>query len=485
LSHSKKTTPPSSGGGACPADGGSPACNNDQVKLVEVAEVVTVNGSPTRHPVVNSRIQYINLDDKVDTTKPHPEYGRKIQLQARIEWVSGDKSRSLAGHKVYWKISPPSSNKSGLTGKEKEGFDSAGSGTLKKAANTTADGWCDVVNFYPSLYGGDVFSVFATDKSDYSGGMPTGTYTVWRKFWYQVTEMDDGTGTGSVLSLPAPVTSAFESGYRTVFMEFHEVTPRNKAAYVANLADATARANAARPHFTADSLVPFKAHIMTIDFSGTGSELKSVADTLTGTTWTSADWLFVWRLDPGAFPWKVSAQYQVAGTTTWTDIPNSAISTTTHSTQKGFKKIKLDFSSGSVTPTAAAPVKIKLSVKCAGPNIALGWGGGSHHLFLCTGALHDTDASPNWDLTQRSDCVHEIGHALGLVNLRPAAAGSQSWEDTAHANHCIKPATSCAMFWMSSTTRLTTFHLDGGVGCHDYLRRQDYSRSVLGNQWKD
>ncbi len=473
------------GGGECPADGSSPSCNNDQTKLVEVAEVVTVNGLPTRRPVVTSRKQYINLDEKVDTSQPHPEYGRKITLQARIEWVSGDKSRSLAGKKVYWRIDAPSSNKSGLTGKEREGFDSEGSWTLKKAANTGANGWCDAVEFYPSLYGGDVFSVFATDKSDYSGGMPTGSYTVWRKFWYQVTEMKDSSGTGSVFSLPAPVTSAFESGYLTVFIEFHEVAPRNNANYVANLADDAARAAAAKPHFTADARIPFKAHIMTVDYSGTGSEEKSVADTMTGTAWTSADWFLVWRLDAGTLPWKVSAQYQAAGSKTWTDIPDSAINTHTDPAKKGFKRIKLDFSSGPVKPSAKAPVKIKLKIKCAGPNIALGWGGGDHHLYLCTGALHDIETSSDWDLIQRSDCVHEIGHALGLVNLAPNAAGAQSWEDTAHANHCIKPATSCAMFWMSSTTRLTTFHLDGGKGCHDYLRRQDFSRSVMVSQWKD
>jgi len=485
LSHPKKTTPPSSGGGACPADGGSPACNNDQVKLVEVAEVVTVNGSPTRRPVATSRIQYINLDDKVDTSTPHPEYGRKIQLQARIEWVSGDKARSLAGHKVYWKIVPPSSNKSGLTAKEKEGFDSEGSGTLKKPANTAADGWCDVVNFYPSQYGGDVFSVFATDKSDYSGGMPTGTYTVWRRFWYQVTEMDDGKG-GS-LSLPSAVTSAFEAGYKTVYMEFSEATPRTKASHVWNLKDPTARKNAAKPHFPIDAKCPFKAHIMTIDHSEPGPKLTTLPKiTLTGPKWVSSVEHLLWWDGGGSTPWKVSAKYRKTKPTpgAWTDIPASCISVVPNSATPARYKIISDFSGTSVSPTAASPVEIQFKIN-TNPLTAQGWGGGSHHLFLCTGFVNGFYVSGDRNPMQESDSVHEIGHALGLVNLAPVGAGTDGWEDSAHPNHCKKPPTECAMWYMSQTDRLTTFHLDGGKGCHDRLRRQDYSRSVMSNQWKD
>lgn len=268
------------------AKGGGPSCPDDEYTLVEVAEVLDFKGSQKVLPVTNSRKQYINLDEDVDPTTAHPEYGRRIRLKARIDWVSKAKSgSSLAGKNVYWACNAPGTNKSGLTGKELEGFDAFGSGTKHKQTQTAADGWTPIVDFYPSLYGGDVFAINATLDSSYKGGKLLGTYEVWRKFWYQVTEMEDGSGSGSVLGLPAPVTSAFEAGYQTVFMEFHEVSPRNKAAYVANLADGTARANAAKPHFTVDSKVPFKAHIMTVDYSETGSEQKSVSDTLTSPKW--------------------------------------------------------------------------------------------------------------------------------------------------------------------------------------------------------
>jgi hypothetical protein len=99
--------------------------------------------------------------------------------------------------------------------------------------------------------------------------------------------------------------------------------------------------------------------------------------------------------------------------------------------------------------------------------------------------LRDLYIPTDRDPVQKSDSVHEIGHALGLVNLPPASAGAHNaWMDTVHGNHCIQPPTSCAMFWQSSTTRLTTFH-GTDTGCHDYLRKQDFNRAVMKNQWKD
>jgi hypothetical protein len=460
----------------------------DKIHVVEIAEVITFGGTTTRRAVAG-RKQYVNLDDQVDTTQAHPEYGRSIKLQARVEWQGGSKF-PLTDQTVYWYSKPGGSNKAGLTDQQKESFDSAGSKLVRKSTtNTDAQGWTPAVDFFLSQYGGDTFEVFATEDAGYTGGLKAGTYEVWKKLWYQVTEMKDGNG--GVYTLPSQVTTPFEDGYKTVFIEFNEKTPRNQADHIEYLADGTARSNAAKPKFTVDSLTPFKAHIMTVDWSQTGNQQKTFSATLNGTTWTSP-WVLLWRIGGGTFPWKVSLQYRrvpapaPAAPTAWADIPNSAVSIITHPSQRGFKQIHLDFGSGPITPSATAPVEIKLVVNEAGPNISLGWGGGSHHLFLCTGALQDIDKSDAWNPTQRSDCVHEIGHALGLVNMAPTPAHAHdAWEDTTHSSHCVKTPTTCAMFWQSSTTRATTFHLDGGTGCHDHMRKQDFSRSVLAGQWKD
>jgi hypothetical protein len=450
-----------------------PVAPPGKVKVVELVEVYTDGGAEKTAPL-HGRKQYVNLDDKVDSGTAHPEYGRIIQCKARLAWVSGD-AKSLAGEKVYWYCKAGGGNKAGLTGNELEGYDAPG-GAKQKMTTTDDKGWTPIVKFHLSLYGGDTFEICATEDAGYAGGRMSGPYAVWRRFWYQVTEMKDGAG--GVFDLPVGVTSAFEAGYKTVFMEYEEKTPRNQADHKDNLPSGADRKTEAMKYFSADAHSPFKCHIMTIDYAQTDTELKDLEDTLTGLSWTAPSWLLLWKFG-GTLPWKVTAQYMPSGGS-WMNIPHSCISVSTLSTQPGFKRIALDFSK--LVPAPATPIKIKLQVKVAGPGVALGWGGGSHHLYLCTGALRDVNVGAGWDPMQRSDAVHEIGHALGLVNMPPAPAHAHDgWEDAAHSHHCNKPPTLCAMWWQSSTTRLTTFHSD----CHDYLRRQDFARSVMKNQWKD
>lgn len=572
--HFSSSTPSSHPHVACP--------RADRIRLVQIVEVIIHNSAETRR-AVSGRSQYINLDDQVDTSHAHPEYGRLIRFRARVEWESGDRSRPLSGHNVYWYFRPGGSNKTGLAQSARASFDSAGSGTTQKQTSTDGQGWTPVVPFYLSQYNGDIFNVFATLESSYSGGLPAGPYEVWKKFWYQVTEMQDGSG--GVYDLPGAVKSAFESGYQSVKIELNEQTPRRRDTHVANLTSASARASAASPHFTSDSLCPFKFQVMTLDHSETPSQTRDITATMNAATWTSPDYYWLWRLDSGNFPWKISAEFKLAsqplwacrrtnpactrnhsnpshrhehqpayrwscgavgcgGTHSdpthvcsgrifrckrrtppcethpnnrdrcpspsgavwdcgaincpghpsssencgtywnWQAIPDSAISTQTHPSQRGAKQIAINFSSGPITPSATARIDIRLRIKEAGPNFPLGWGGGSKHIYLCTGALHDLYEAADWNPTQSSDLVHELGHALGLVNMNPAASGAHNaWVDSSHANHCRKPATQCAMWWQSSTTRLTTFHLDGGTGCRDHLRRQDFSRSVMAGHW--
>jgi hypothetical protein len=140
--------------------------------------------------------QYINLaKDLEGASKVRPEYGRYIELRARIEWASGDKSRSLAGKKVHWSytIEKHSGGKrpDALNGSQKAGFTRAnGSDTL--VSSTDAAGWTAPVKFYLTQYAGDRFTVFVQADVD-ENGKPSGDrrrvgpYAVWRKFWYQIT----------------------------------------------------------------------------------------------------------------------------------------------------------------------------------------------------------------------------------------------------------------------------------------------------------
>jgi hypothetical protein len=479
VTESKKTGSPTAGDGSTPVDCTTTTCPlQDDVVLVELVEVYADSGTDkTQAPT--GRDQYINLDEKVENA--HPEYGRFIRLKARLEWKSGDKTRSLAGKNVFWYRKADGGNKAGLTGTEKEGFSSAG-GAEKAATSTDAKGWTAPVKFFLSLYGGDKVDVFATEDPTYKGGLKAGTYTVWRKFWYHVTEMKEQVS--GKFELPAAVTSAFEAGYSSVFMKFIEKGPRTEATHVGNLRTAADRANEAKKYFVADTTSPFKCHIMTVDYSQQGTTLVPVADNATTASWTTPTFHLLWRHDTGALPWKVSAKYKPDGGS-WTDIPDAKLSVTANPTQRGYKTVTVDLSGVSPAPSAATPAAIKLELKVASFE-ALGWGGGSHHLYLCTGFLRDVYVSGDWNPMQSSDAVHEIGHAFGLVNMPPAPSGAHNaWEDSIHANHCRKPPSDCAMWYQSATTRLTTFHNDAGTGCHDYMRRQDFARAVMENRWKD
>lgn len=554
-----------------------PCPETQRVRLVELVEVVTHSGTTTtRAPV--SRDQFINLDDRVDAATAHPDYGRRIRLKARVEWVAGDRNRPLTGKTVYWYATAGGSNKAGLLGNERGGFTTVGSAAMRFSSNTGEDGWTPVVSFYLSRYGGDEFTISATDNSSYTGGRDAGPLTVWRKFWYQVTEM--AAEDGSLLDLPAAVTTPFEAGYRAVYMRFLEEGTRARANHVANLPTGRNRNREAQPHLDENDHVPFKLHIMTIDLASRFGD-HTVSDTMTTATYESPNWLFLWLRGDEPRPWFVRARFRPAGdlvwhcgrrtpacpghgsrrhscsnssgtawhcgardcsgrhsskhhrcddgvwhctrtrpacpghsshshqcransgtswncgerncpahsrrgdtcSRAWQDIPDDKLSLVTRPGRRGFKKVAIDFSSGPVTPTSTLPVEFEVVVKKA-TQVALGWGGGSPSIYLCTGTLRDWFERSDWDDVQESDLVHEGGHALGMLNMTPSPGHAHdAWEDPDDDNHCVELPADCVMYKFSSTTRATTFHLDGDTGCHDSLRRQDYSRGSM-SHWR-
>jgi len=470
-----------------PVDKTKATCKSkdDEIKLVRLREVYKHKGA-WKEREVDSRRQFINLDDKVDAAKDHPEFGRAVRLKAQVQWVSGDKSRSLAGKTVYWYSKGDSANNAKLTKAQQESFDSAGAQKKKKTAPTDKDGWTQPLPFYLSLYGGDKFEVYATLDSAYKGGLKAGPYRVWRKFWFQVSEMKDRAGTGK-FAFPAQASTAITNGYKKAKIEFTEKGPRGNVPHHDNLqvngipSGATGMRDLGRKHFVKDDRVPFKCHLMTCDYAGFSTEDKPVADSLTSKTWTSPSWYKLWP-HGGSLAWKIEAKYKDGKT--WKDIPAAKLSSQSHGSQPGFKKVKIDFSSGPVTPSAKSPVQVKLKVKCTKGGY-LGWGGGTAQIVLCSGYVNDFIESAKRAPSQSRTSVHEIGHALGLVNMVPAAAKAHdAWEDKTHSNHCNKKATECAMYWQNVDNRVTTFHSIGGQGCNEHLRTQDNSRSVMKPLWK-
>lgn len=197
---------------------GSPCkkCKKKKIRLVELIEVVTRKGKGlvgvegaapkpkdmkevvqrTDKDDANTYKQYINLNKDLDgKDKRHFEYGRYIELRARVEWETGKKEK-LNGRKVIWRFEMVQGQyrPALLKGGEKEGFSSPG-GKQQHISSTYGQGWTEVVRFYLSQYAGDSFKITVQADEEGTGKyigkvMETGFYTVWRRFWYQMTYWD-------------------------------------------------------------------------------------------------------------------------------------------------------------------------------------------------------------------------------------------------------------------------------------------------------
>lgn len=291
-------------------------------------------------------------------------------------------------------------------------------------------------------------------------------------------------GKGKYL-LPQKVASSILSGYERAKIVFQRTGPRKTIPHQANVPVNVPPGGLeilGKKYMVIDDRVPFKCHIMTGDYADQTTQNIPMKDKLQNNVWTSPDYLMLWPHN-GALPWKVDAQYNDGKG--WKHIPNANIKDPIkHPSKPGLQKVHLDFSMSAVKPSAKTPVDMKLTVKCSGPSLYLGWGGGSPHILLCSGMVRDYFGPANVNRVQPSDAVHEIGHGLGLLNMPPAAAGAHNaWADPGNVHHCSKPPKQCAMFPNSSTTRITKFHSTGGTGCNEYLRTQDFSRTKM-THWK-
>jgi hypothetical protein len=216
-----------------------------KIKIVELVEVVrragkqgTVGGVTMksadknmkelvkRRPQNGEFRQYINLDKDLEgADKRHPEYGRHIELRARIERVDGSK-KGLEGKKVHWNFETirgahrDSQLKSGQTDlhKDENAFFEGGTGLQKSNLITETDekGWSKgIVKFHFSQYGSDKFTVKAQADEENKGTpsgkkLSAGQYVVWRRFWYQSTIRK---------GVPPPDISQSVTAYDEVFAE--------------------------------------------------------------------------------------------------------------------------------------------------------------------------------------------------------------------------------------------------------------------------
>jgi hypothetical protein len=175
------------------------------------------------------------------------------------------------------------------------------------------------------------------------------------------------------------------------------------------------------------------------------------------------------------------------GGVAWQNLPDAALGTAeAHPTQPGWKRIPINLSTITPVPSATDPVQYELVVREYGPTY--GWGGGSTLVSVCVGCVEGLELAANQVTLITDILVHEIGHALGLLNLPPAGGSAHdAWKDpdASHGRHCARPTTQCIMWYTADTSTTTAFHLDapGNTGCHDYLRRQEFARGNMAH-WR-
>jgi hypothetical protein len=432
---SNPSSPSAGRDAATPCDSTTTTCPlKDELKLVELVET-TVHKGTKKNQAAGGRKQYINLDATVDADNPHPEHGRVLRFKARVEWASGDKSKALSGQTVYWGLTPNGANKAGLTAGARAGLGAA-DGTLKSSNSCDAAGWTAEMSLHLSQYGGDKFKINATLASDHSGGLASGEYVVWRKLWYEVDTMKKRSGSGVLTMDHAQLPGA----YTPCFIELEKQGTDNEPANKWNLQTGELAAFAA-DYFGAERS-PFQSHEVGIDHQADKADgLLEVDITAAKFLHGTADSYYVYD---GAGTWLKTAQYDDGSG--WKNLDKAKVSLIGASPV--YKKIEVDMSAGPAAPTAAKPVKVKLTFTRS--KEWSGDGANSPHAVVAMGYWYDTESETEAKKRTVGTMAHELGHLLGMV---PAAQSTHI--DTGTGQHCNDAA--CVMFSTNTPTRLNSF----------------------------
>lgn len=401
-------------------------------------------------PHTGARKQYVNLPAAWDP----PNNGKRVELVGHIEPRKPNKT-------VTFRLVPNPDNEPDTT-----------AATLAALTATTDAQGVARVNLDLSHYGGSRWKVEGKTASQSSPAV-TGELTVWRKVFYQITDMASSPAPESLsLAAPSDTIPALRGAFDPVFFELAASTKATDTTpYRAHLTAAQRSALETTLRATAvDNRSPFKMNIVMCDR----------ADIVAEATWTSNATTATVQLPNYVEKWPheamvISAQYRDAAGA-WHDLTN--VQVIAHATNANWVYVRADipgFVAGSTVP-----VSIRYRYKRGN---AGGWGGTTGTLFMCIGRDRRADPSKPTGAELQQALTHEIGHALGLV-----AVGSP-WEDTDprdapySLHHCkyndtaTPPEPRCVMWFMlgGSGPRFRFCKDDRPNDCSHFLYRTDYA----------
>lgn len=430
---------------------------------VVVLSTVVVQVTPT-----GDMKWYVN-----ETPNQAGHHGREVTIRAEV-------TPAVAGVRIHFTLVRGSSNNSGLTGGHRAALSPASALSNARGVATTT--------LTLSTYGGDEFRVSASlnagDAPGSSGTAQTGKLVVWKILYFDVVEMYKLGNSGPVYewktSIQRRVIGSTTRAFKNAFVDLHDTGRRHRGRHVANFARPEDGYIWADGH-TSNTGVPLKIHFCIVDRAFPSSGTDGPSDTAYSENFpngsadplSSVGLILVHEFN-GVQP-IVRAEYQHRGT--WIALAAGKVRM---APGRGRRQFEVDFTGAAHTPTAASPVPVRITYKK--PRSVGGWGGSnSLHLLICRG--HYEDESTAQFLTGTPDqqivvtCIHEPGHALGLVN------SSEPNHDGSHSLHCTQNA--CAMWWQT-TPGNERFH-DAGTAhaacCRTYIRKADLSRSVMQSKW--
>lgn len=407
-------------------------------------QICTWNWDP---PHRADRQQFVNLPKAWDPANN----GREIEMVGHVE-------PRLSGKTVQFEVVANPGNEP-----------DSPTATLSSASATTDGNGVAKVKLTLPVYGGSRFKV--TGKTDCPPDkVPSGEIQVWRKVYYQITDMAPSPEPVSLVH-PSDTISALQAAFDPVFFKIEPSTKSSDTTpYQAHLTadQRTALENSLRTS-ARDDRSPFKMNIVMCDRADIVAEQEFLGTATQATV--NTPYFQLWEHEPTV----IRAEYQRADGS-WA--PMTGV--TTPANPGDASQVRVEGTIPGFTPPG--PVNTRIQVRYQ-RGFAGGWGGTTGTLFMCIGRDRRADPATPTGAELQQALTHEIGHALGLVPNGAAWHDPDPRDQPYSLKHCkyndsaTPPEPRCVMWFMlgGSGPRLRFCSSDRPDDCSHFLYRTDYA----------